>query len=89
MATVTRVVMTDDLDGSETDVNTVRLALDKVSYEIDLSAANQSRLREKLARFVDAATEVKTTPIQRRGRKPAAAGARPDREQTQAIRRVG
>jgi hypothetical protein len=48
MATVTRVVMTDDLDGSEDDVKTVRIALDKVGYEIDLSAANEARLRDKL-----------------------------------------
>jgi hypothetical protein len=33
MALVTRTYLTDDLDGSEDDVSTVRLALDKVSYE--------------------------------------------------------
>jgi len=32
--------------------STVQIALDKVSYEIDLSAANAAGLREKLARFV-------------------------------------
>ncbi len=87
MATVTRIVMTDDLDGSEGDVSTVLIALDKVSYEIDLSATNETRLRDKLAKFVDAATEVKAKPAVRRGRKTAAvASTRPDREQTQAIR---
>lgn len=87
MAQVTRTYMTDDLDGSEEDVSTVRIALDKVSYEIDLSAANEARLREKLARFVDAATEVKNKPAPRRGSKAVAvSGTRPDREQTQAIR---
>jgi hypothetical protein len=87
MATVTRVVMTDDLDGSEDDVKTVLIGLDKVGYEIDLSAANEARLRDKLARFVEAATEVKNKPVVRRGRKPAAvASTRPDKEQTLAIR---
>jgi hypothetical protein len=56
MALVTRTYLTDDLDGSEDDVSTVRLALDKVSYEIDLSAVNEARLRDKLAKFVAAGT---------------------------------
>ena len=87
MATVTRIVMTDDLDGSEGGVSTVLISLDKVSYEIDLSTANETRLRDQLAKFVDAATEVKAKPSVRRGRKtPAVASTRPDRAQTQAIR---
>jgi len=87
MALITRTYMTDDLDGSEDDVSTVRIALDKVSYEIDLSAANAARLRDKLARFVDAATEVKDKPGPRRGSKAVAVSStRPDKEQTQAIR---
>ena len=89
MALVTRTYLTDDLDGSEDDVSTIHLALDKVNYEIDLSAVNEARLREKLARFVDAATEVKVKPVARRGQRatPAAvASTRPDKEQTRAIR---
>ena len=87
MALVTRTFKTDDLDGSEDDVSTVLFALDKINYEIDLSAANDTRLRDKLARFLGAATEVKDKSVPRRGRKPAAAaGARADKEQTQAIR---
>jgi len=62
MATLTQTYMIDDLDGSEgDDVSTVLFALDKKDYEIDLSAANAERLREKLAKFVDAATPVKTS----------------------------
>jgi hypothetical protein len=34
MATVTRLVLTDDLDGSEGDVSTLLIALDTVSYEM-------------------------------------------------------
>jgi hypothetical protein len=85
MAMVTRTFKTDDLDNSEDDVRTVRFALDKINYEIDLSAANDTRLRDALARFVNAATEVKNKPAPGRGRKTAA-GTRPDKEQTQAIR---
>ena len=52
MALVTRTFKTDDLDGSEDDVSTVLFALDKINYEIDLSAANDARLRDKLAKFL-------------------------------------
>ena len=52
MALVTRTFKTDDLDNSEDDVSTVHFALDKINYEIDLSAANNTRLREKLAKFL-------------------------------------
>jgi hypothetical protein len=87
MALVTRTFKTDDLDNSEDDVRTVRFALDKINYEIDLSSANDKRLRDALARFVTAATEVRKRPVPRGGRKTAAAaGARPDKEQAQAIR---
>jgi hypothetical protein len=87
MALVTRTYLTDDLDSSQGDVSTVQIALDKTSYEIDLSPADQARLRETIARYLDVATEVKTKPVTRRGKKSAPIGnARPDKEQTQAIR---
>ena len=55
MATVTRTFLVDDLNGSTEDVATIQFNLDGTSYEIDLSATNQERLREKLAKFLDAA----------------------------------
>lgn len=60
----------------------------KVSYEIDLSTNNEARLRDKLAKFVDAATELKGKPVAGRGRRSAGvvAGTRPDKEQLRAIR---
>ncbi len=61
MATVTRTYLVDDLDGSEEDAENVLLALDGMNYEIDLSAANAGRLREKLARFIDAASAAKVS----------------------------
>jgi len=83
MATVTRTFLVDDLDCSVDDVNSVSFSLDKKNYEIDLSAANEARLREKLSRFVDAATPVRP----HRGR-TAGKAARPatSKEQTHAIR---
>ena len=50
MAAVTKTFMVDDIDGSHDDVSTVQIALDSVSYEIDLSADNAARLDRKAKR---------------------------------------
>ncbi len=84
MATITRTYQVDDLDGSEEDVRTVQLSLDGTNYEIDLSATNASRLRERLARYVEHGTRLtpQRTRQAKRSSKPAPAG----RDQTHAIR---
>ncbi len=46
MATVARTFLVDDLDGSTEDVANIRISLDGANFEIDLSAANVTRLRE-------------------------------------------
>jgi Lsr2 len=84
MATVTRTYLVDDLDGSEEDVSSVSFSLDKTDYEIDLSAANAARLRDKLAEFVDVATGVR--PGRGRTARGAVEPAPVGREQTHAIR---
>ncbi|HZY00150.1 MAG TPA: Lsr2 family protein [Dermatophilaceae bacterium] len=94
MVTVTRTYLVDDLDGSEEDVENVLLALDGTNYEIDLSASNAGRLREKLERFVAAASPVKaakSVPARRGPRGKAATSAKTapvpsNRDQVQAIR---
>jgi hypothetical protein len=92
MATVTRTYLVDDLDGSVEDVENVLHALDGTNYEIDLSASNAGILREKLERFVNAASAVKAAmpaPSKRstRGAKGKAAAPAPtSRDQVQAIR---
>ena len=58
MAQRVEVLLIDDLDGSDAD-ETVAFALDGVSYEIDLTAANAAAMREGLATWVDAARRVK------------------------------
>ncbi len=85
MAKQTTVTLIDDIDGSEADEQ-VEFAIDGKSYEIDLSSANGSRLRDALAPFLSAARRSG-------GRRSSAAtsstsAARPstDREQNQAIR---
>jgi Lsr2 len=83
-----RTCLVDDLDETEEDVENVLLALDGTNYEIDLSASNAGRLREKLARFVDAASAVnvsKSAPA-KRGTSGKAAPVPSNRDQVQAIR---
>jgi len=53
MARSVAVVVTDDLDGSQ-DAETVTFALDGVTYEIDLSADNRTRLERDFAPYIQA-----------------------------------
>ena len=57
MATKTQVVLIDDLTGDPADT-TVKCALDKTEYEIDLSDGNAAEMREERSRYVDAARKV-------------------------------
>lgn len=85
MAKQTTVTLVDDLDGSEADEQ-VEFAVDGRSYEIDLSSANGSRLRDALAPFVSAAR--RSAGRRSSGASSSTSAARPstDREQNQAIR---
>ncbi len=51
MAQHTKVLLIDDLDGSEAE-ETVAFGLDGGTYEIDLSSDNATQLREALAAYV-------------------------------------
>ncbi|SDM66335.1 Lsr2 protein [Geodermatophilus siccatus] len=57
MATKTSVVLVDDLTDEAADT-TVRFGLDGRDYEIDLTEANASELREVLSRYVKAARKL-------------------------------
>lgn len=86
MATVTRTYMVDDLDGSTEDVENVQFSLDGHNFEIDLSAGNAARLREKLERFVEAGHQVKEQKQKRGIRKQIITTGAVSIEHTQAIR---
>ncbi|HEX5120575.1 MAG TPA: Lsr2 family protein [Pseudonocardiaceae bacterium] len=74
MARKVLVRLVDDLDGLPSeDVATVTFSLDRVTYQIDLNAANASKLRDGLADFVAAAR--RTGGRVRRGAGARAAGA--------------
>jgi hypothetical protein len=66
MAKTVIVKLTDDLDGGDAD-ETVHFSLDGKSYEIDLSAANASKLRSAF------------TPYLEKGRVSSGTRARPPR----------
>lgn len=57
MAQKVHIVLEDDLDGGPAD-ETVSFALDGSTYEIDLSGANATALREALATYVGHARRV-------------------------------
>ena len=52
MAKTVIVKLTDDLDGGDAD-ETIHFALDGRSYEVDLSAANASKLRDALKPYIE------------------------------------
>ena len=84
---MTRTVLVDDLDGSQEGVHTVRFSLDGNDFEIDLSADNEARLRDKLTRFVENATPVRAPRARgRSGGRVSRTPAVSDPEQTRAIR---
>jgi hypothetical protein len=69
MATITNVILTDDLDGTEA-TGTIRFALDGQPYEIDLNDPNAEALRGSLARYIEVARKAANGQPTRRGRKP-------------------
>jgi len=86
MARRTEVHLIDDLDGGKAE-ESIRFGLNGISYEIDLSKKNATKLRTGLEPYLKVAQKLGRTPAARvvtRGR--GAAPARGDREQNQAIR---
>ncbi|WP_422117813.1 histone-like nucleoid-structuring protein Lsr2 [Brachybacterium sp. UNK5269] len=57
MARKTKIILTDDVDGSEA-TGTVSFALDGVAYEIDLNDDNAQQLRDQLGEWASKARRV-------------------------------
>jgi hypothetical protein len=92
MAQKVVVSLVDDLDSSEAD-ETVEFGLDGATYEIDLSEANASALRDVLADYVAHARRsggrrksAPAAPASSPRRSSGGGRAAVDREQNQAIR---
>jgi hypothetical protein len=84
MASITKVHLIDDLDGSEAS-DTLSFSLDGRQYQLDLSDKNANRLRDTLAPFVASAR--RSGGQGRSGGGPNASQRPPtDRERTTAIR---
>jgi hypothetical protein len=83
-----RVVLTDDLDGSEA-TQTLNYTVDGQEYEIDLSEENVQRFHEALEPFVSVSRQVtrQTAPTRRGrgdGRRRSGASGRDDIPQIRA-----
>jgi hypothetical protein len=78
-----RVVLTDDLDGTEA-AQTITYTIDGQEYEIDLSEENVQRFHDALEPFVSKSREVERQPLPSRrssrgdGRRRSGASGRPD-----------
>ena len=85
MAKKVTVTLVDDFDGEGAADETVEFGIDGVSYEIDLSAKNATKLRNDLKLWVEAGRRVGG---RRRGRAVGTGRGRAtiDREQSAAIR---
>ena len=58
MATKTSVLLVDDLDGESPADTTVKFGIAGTDYEIDLSEAHASEMRDAFSRYVKAARKV-------------------------------
>jgi hypothetical protein len=77
-----RVMLIDDLDGSE-GAETIKYSVDGQEYEIDLSEENAERFRSMLKEFIDVSREVEQPPgltlaPVRIGRRQSSGGGRDD-----------
>jgi hypothetical protein len=89
MAQKVVVELVDDLDGTVAeDISTVSFGLDGAEYEIDLTEANATKLRDALAGVIAAARRTGGRIKRRTPTSGSASPARPtaDREKTKAIR---
>ena len=86
MAKQVITVLTDDLDGGDAD-RTIEFGVDGVNYTIDLSEKNPGKLRKALDPYLTVAARAGRTGTHGRiASRAAAAPARANRDQNQAIR---
>jgi hypothetical protein len=86
MAKKVTVTLVDDFDGEATADETVEFGLDGVTYEIDLSSKNATKLRNDLKQWVEAGRRVGGRRRGRAAAGPARGRGAIDREQSAAIR---
>ncbi|WP_291797538.1 Lsr2 family protein [Brevibacterium sp.] len=74
MAREMKVVLTDDIDGSEA-AETVRFGIDQGTYEIELSSENAEKLRGVLAPYIAKGRRVAASSRPARARRSSGAAA--------------
>lgn len=84
MSTKTRVLLTDDLDGTEA-AETVRFGLDGQGYEMELNAKHADKLRTGLAKYIAAARPAAVNGHQPKRGGKSQRGARPERYTAAAV----
>ncbi|RBP63117.1 Lsr2 protein [Brevibacterium sanguinis] len=84
MAREMRLVLTDDLDGSEAS-ETVRFSIDQGTYELELSSENAEKLRETFAPYIAKARRV-ANPGGRSRRSGSGSGGSGPKRDTAKIR---
>ena len=87
MAQKIRTILVDDIEGTDitTGGETVRFAIDGVSYEIDLSDKNAAKMRKAFQLYADHAR--RTGGRRQSGAVRSAGTTRTDKAQLEAIRR--
>ena len=85
MVQKTQVVLVDDIDGTEAE-ETVTFALDGVTYEIDLTSAHASELRDALATWIGHARKTTTRSSSGNSARSGARRGGADRAQLAKIR---
>lgn len=70
-----QVILVDDIDGGEAR-ETVSFALDGITYEIDLSEGNASKLREEFAGWIGSARRAAGRKVTGRRGQSSSAGRR-------------
>ena len=85
MAQKVQVVLIDDIDGGDAD-ETVTVALDGVTYEIDLTTDNAAKLRDALAVWVGNARRVSGRASSGRGTSRSSGRRSAGSEDSAAIR---
>lgn len=83
MAKETRIIIRDDLDGTE-GASSYKFAWGNDHYEIDLSDANAKELEDVLSKYINAAAKVTSRLPREAGKRSSA--AKSNKEELQKIR---
>lgn len=76
MAKKVSIELTDDIDPTHTATETVEFGIDGITYNIDLSEENATKLRDTIRPWIESARQVTRTPRKRLTADPEIAAIR-------------